>query len=44
MTALDRSERRILRIVYIRRNSVIRIVSAREANKHESAAYIHRKL
>ncbi|RKU17088.1 hypothetical protein C6500_16015 [Candidatus Poribacteria bacterium] len=43
ITALDRSEGRILRTVYIRCNSVIRIVSAKKANKHESAAYTHRK-
>ena len=38
--ALGRSEGRILRIVYTRRNSVIRIISARKANKHERAAYV----
>ena len=38
--ALGRSEGRILRIVYTRRNSVIRIISARKAKKHERAAYI----
>ena len=38
--ALGRSEAGILRVVYTRRNSVIRIISARKANKHERAAYI----
>ena len=37
--ALGRSERKILRIVYTRRNSVIRIITARKANKHERAEY-----
>ena len=38
--ALGRSEGRILRVVYTRRNSAIRIISARKAKKHERAAYI----
>ena len=38
--ALGRSEGRILRVVYTRRNSVIRIISARKAKRHERAAYI----
>ena len=38
--ALGRSERKILRIVYTRRNSVIRIISARKANKHDREEYI----
>ena len=38
--ALGRSEREILRIVYTRRNSVIRIISARKANKHDREEYI----
>ena len=37
---LGRSERKILRIVYTRRNSVIRIISARKANKHDREEYI----
>ena len=38
--ALGRVERRILCVVYTRRNSVIRIISARKANKHERTEYI----
>ena len=38
--ALGRSEAGILRVVYTWRNSVIRIISARKANKHERAKYI----
>ena len=38
--ALGRSERRILYVVYTRRNSVIRIISARKANRDERAEYI----
>ena len=37
--ALGRSEGRILYVVYTRRNSVIRIISARKANKDERAEY-----
>ena len=40
--ALGKSEGRILRVVYTRRNSVIRIISARRAKKHERAEYIYR--
>ena len=40
MIALGQSEGRILRIVYTRRNSVIRIISARKANKHDREEYI----
>ena len=36
---LGRSEGRILYVVYTRRNSVIRIISARKANKDERAEY-----
>ena len=35
MLALGRSEGRILRVVYTRRSSSIRIISARKANTHE---------
>ena len=38
--ALGRSERKILRVVYTRRNSVIRIITARKANKHDREEYI----
>ena len=38
--ALGRSEAGILYVVYTRRNSVIRIISARKANKDERAEYI----
>ena len=38
--ALGRSEGRILYVVYTRRNSVIRIISARKANRDERAEYI----
>ncbi len=38
--ALGRSEGRILYVVYTRRNSVIRIISARKANSDERAEYI----
>ena len=38
--ALGRSEGRILYVVYTRRNSVIRIISARKANRHEREEYI----
>ena len=38
--ALGRSEAGILYVVYTRRNSVIRIISARKANKNERAEYI----
>ena len=38
--ALGRSDKKILRIVYTRRNSVIRIISARKANKHDREEYI----
>ena len=37
--ALGRSEGRILYVVYTRRNSVIRIISARKANRDERAEY-----
>ncbi len=40
--ALGQSEGRILRVVYTRRNSAIRIISARRAKKHERAEYIRR--
>jgi hypothetical protein len=40
--ALGRSEGRILRVVYTRRNSVIRIISARKAKRDERAEYIRR--
>ncbi len=39
ISALGRSEGRILYVVYTRRNSVIRIISARKANKDERAEY-----
>ena len=39
INALGRSEGRILYVVYTRRNSVIRIISARKANKDERAEY-----
>lgn len=42
MIALGRSEGRILRVVYIRRSSGIRIISARKANTHERAEYMRR--
>ena len=42
MLALGRSEGRILRVVYTRRNASIRIISARKANTHERAEYIRR--
>ena len=38
--ALGRSERRILYVVYTRRNSVIRIISARKANRDEREEYL----
>ena len=38
--ALGRSEGRIVSVVYTRRNSVIRIISARKANRDERAEYI----
>ena len=38
--ALGRNEGRILYVVYTRRNSVIRIISARKANRNERAEYI----
>ena len=38
--ALGRSEGRILYVVYTRRNSVIRIISARKANRDERAEYL----
>ena len=40
ISALGRSEGRILYVVYTRRNSVIRIISARKANRDERAEYI----
>ena len=42
MLALGRSEGRILRVVYTRRNACIHIISARKANTHERAEYIRR--
>ena len=42
MLALGRSEGRILRVVYTRRDSSIQIISARKANTHERAEYIRR--
>ena len=38
--ALGRSEGRILHVVYTRRNSVLRIISARKANRDERAEYL----
>ena len=38
--AVGRSKGRILHVVYTLRNSVIRIISARKANRHERAEYI----
>ncbi|MDE0682602.1 MAG: BrnT family toxin [Candidatus Poribacteria bacterium] len=42
MLALGRSEGRILRVVYTRRNACIHIISSRKANTYERAEYIRR--
>ena len=42
MLALGRSDGRILRVVYTRRNACIHIISARKANTHEREEYIRR--
>lgn len=42
MLALGRSEGRILRVVYTRRDACIHIISARKANTDERAEYIRR--